>query len=114
MTSLQDKVVVITGASSGIGKALADEALKRGAKVAVCARHIEKLEQAFEAISADKILCFTADISAEKDCSDFIEYVISKWGRVDVLINNAGISMRAMFRDVQLSVIREVMDVNFF
>lgn len=114
MYSLRDKVVVITGASSGIGKALALEALERGGKVAVCARNIEKLTDSYKGISGDRILLVQADVSKEEDCKNFIETAHNKWGRVDVLINNAGISMRALFEDVQLSVIRELMDINFW
>jgi short-subunit dehydrogenase len=56
----------------------------------------------------------TADVGKEADCKDFIESIISKWGRVDVLLNNAGITMRALFEDADLSVIRELMDINFW
>ena len=110
--SLHNKVVVITGASSGIGKALADAALARGAKVAVCARNLVKLQELFG--QSEQLLCAKADVSKEDDCRDFIEKVIAKWGGVDVLINNAGISMRALFEDVDLAVIRELMDINFW
>ena len=100
MYSLSNKVVVITGGSSGIGKALTEAALARGAKVAVCARNLDKLTSQFEA--SDALLCMQADVSKETDCSAFINAVTSKWGGVDVLINNAGISMRALFEDVDL------------
>jgi short-subunit dehydrogenase len=112
MSSLSNKVIVITGASSGIGKALADAALRQNAMVAVCARNIEKLQQIFA--REDHIFCFKADVSREEDCKKFIYAVLEKWGRVDVLINNAGISMRALFEDADLSVIRELMDINFW
>lgn len=112
MFSLNDKVVVITGASSGIGKALALEALKRGAKVAVCARNIEKLTEIFG--HNERVLCVKVDVSNEIDCQLFIDTVLRHWGRVDVLLNNAGTSMRALFEDVELSVIRELMDINFW
>lgn len=114
MFSLKDKIVVITGASSGIGKALGETALLRGAKIAVCARNLEKLQAAFGNITSNNILYFQADVSKEADCCSFIEAVMKKWGRVDVLINNAGISMRALFEDADLSVIKELMDINFW
>lgn len=113
MYSLKDKVVVITGASSGIGKALGEAAANRGAKLAVCARNIEKLKEAFPVSSPD-VLLVQADVSVEADCQRFIEAAIAKWGRVDVLINNAGISMRALFEHADLSVIRQLMDINFW
>lgn len=114
MFSLKDKIVVITGASSGIGKALGETALLRGAKIAVCARNLEKLQDAFGNITSNNILYFQADVSKEADCRSFIEAVMKQWGRVDVLINNAGISMRALFEDTDLSVIKELMDINFW
>jgi NAD(P)-dependent dehydrogenase (short-subunit alcohol dehydrogenase family) len=110
--SLKNKVVVITGGSSGIGKALVEVALSRGAKVAVCARNLEKLLQLFP--PSDTLICLKADVSKEADCKALMDAVMQKWGGADVLINNAGISMRALFEDVDLAVIRELMDVNFW
>lgn len=112
MKSLADKVVVVTGGSSGIGKALAEIALSHGARVAVCGRSLGKLQATF-ATSPD-VLCVQADVSKEEDCNKFIGEVVAKWGRVDVLLNNAGISMRALFEDADLKVIRELMDINFW
>lgn len=110
--SLKDKIVVITGGSSGIGKALVLAALADGASVAVCARGADKLVAMFPA--SEKLMCLQADVSAEADCKAFIAAVTAKWGGTDVLINNAGISMRALFEDVELKVIKELMDVNFW
>jgi short-subunit dehydrogenase len=112
MGSLSNKVVVITGGSSGIGKALAEAALARGAKVAVCARNLAKLQSMFPA--SDNLLCCQVDVSKEGDCTAFTEAVTKKWGGVDVLLNNAGITMRALFEDADLDVIRELMDINFW
>lgn len=112
MSSLADKVVVITGGSSGIGKALAEIALARGAKVAVCGRNLVKLQESF--LASPAVFCVQADVSREEDCNRFISDVVAKWGRVDVLLNNAGISMRALFEDADLKVIRELMDINFW
>ncbi|MCB0698945.1 MAG: SDR family oxidoreductase [Chitinophagales bacterium] len=114
MYILKDKVVAITGASSGIGKALAYAALSRGAKVAVCARNIAKLEETFASVDKDRILMVQVDVSKEEDCKRFVDDTVQKWGGVDVLLNNAGISMRALFEEVELSVIKELMDINFW
>lgn len=114
MYSLKNKVVAITGASSGIGKSLALEALAEGAVVAVCARNKEKLSGVFEKFNDDRILLIQADVSREDDCERFIHETIGKFGTIDVLINNAGISMRALFEDVEISVIKELMNVNFY
>lgn len=110
--SFTDKVVVVTGASSGIGKAIAQEASKRGALVAVCARKIENLEAAF-GTNNNFLLC-AADVSKQEDCERFNNTIIAKWGRIDVLINNAGISMRALLKDAELGVLKELMDINFW
>lgn len=112
MHSLQNKIIVITGGSSGIGKALVEASLAKGAKVAVCARNADKLKQLFT--PCDNLLCLKADVSIEADCKAFIDAVVAKWQGIDVLINNAGISMRALFRDLDLKVLRELMDINFW
>ncbi len=108
-----DKVILITGGSSGIGKALVHEALARGARVAACGRSLLKLEAAFPGKN-DRLLLVAADVRLEEDCKAFVQASLVKWGRIDVLINNAGISMRALFDEAALSVIREVMDINFW
>jgi short-subunit dehydrogenase len=115
-SNLKNKVIAITGASSGIGKALALAALSRGARVAACARNPEKLQNAFmqNGQPADGLLLFPADVSKEEDCKRFMEAIISKWGTLDVLINNAGISMRALFAELDLKILKELMDVNFW
>ncbi len=112
MGSIEGKVIVITGASSGIGRALGLQALEQGAKLAVCARNLDKLKETFG--DSNEVLCFQADVSQEADCKSFISSVEGRWGQIDVLINNAGISMRALFEDVDLGVIRELMDINFW
>ena len=110
-SKFQNKVV-ITGGSSGIGKALVEVALASGAKVAVCARNMAKLEELFA--KSESLLCFKADVSIESDCKAFMEAVLQRWGTIDVLINNAGMSMRALFEDLDLAVLKELMDVNFW
>lgn len=111
---LKDKVIVITGASSGIGKALADIAVSSGAKVAVCARNPDKLQEAFAESNKATLLLFKADVAVEADCEAFVQAVIKEWGSIDILINNAGMSMRAMFDELDVKVLKELMDVNFW
>ncbi len=112
--SLKDKVVVITGASSGIGLAAAKTFAAEGSKLAVAARNIEKLNKLKEELSQNEIICIKTDVTVEEECQNLIEHTITKYGRIDILINNAGISMRAMFKDLDLSVIKNLMDVNFW
>ena len=114
LMSFQNKIIVITGASSGIGKALALGFLTQGAKVALCARNLDKLQEAFSDIDNNNLLLVAADVSQENDCKDFVQAVIEKWGGIDALINNAGISMRALFEEVELDVLRNLMDINFW
>ena len=102
--SLKDKVVVITGASSGIGLAAAKAFAAEGSKLAVAARNIEKLNKLKEELSQNDIICIKTDVTIEGECQNLIEQTIAKYGRIDILINNAGISMRAMFKDLDLSI----------
>jgi short-subunit dehydrogenase len=111
---LQNKIVVITGASSGIGKALAYQALAQGAYVAVCSRELEKLKNAFATQNSDNLLLYTADVAVEASCKQFIQAVVDKWGGIDLLINNAGISMRALFQEVDLKVLHQLMNINYW
>lgn len=113
----KNKVVVITGASSGIGKACAEEFAKRGATVVLAARQFVTLCE----ITADlekrfgiKALAVQTDVSLEADCRHLITQAVLTFGKVDMLINSAGISMRALFNDLDMSVIRKVMEVNFY
>lgn len=110
----KQKVIIITGASSGIGKALAVQALEQGAMVAVCARNLQKLEEVYRDFDQNSLLLVQADVSKKEDCSQFVAAVIEKWQRIDWLINNAGISMRALFAETELSVIESLMDINFW
>lgn len=111
---IENKVVVITGASSGIGKSLAELYVSKGWHLVLAARRIERLLE-FEKEHPDaKILSVKTDVSIEADCSNLIEKAIEEFGRIDVLINNAGISMRATFDQVELDVLQKLMDVNFW
>lgn len=115
--SFKNKVVIITGASSGIGKALAEELAKRGANVVLGARQyvtLCEITAELQAKYAIKALAVQCDVSKEEDCKELISQTITTFGKIDVLINNAGLSMRALFNDVDLSVLKNLMDVNFW
>ncbi len=111
---MRDKVVVITGASSGIGKALAEKYAVEGFKLVLAARRIERLVDLQERLNMVEVLAVKTDVSVEEDCKNLIEKAIEKFSRIDILINNAGISMRAAFEDVDTAVLRRVMDVNYW
>ena len=107
--------IIVTGASSGIGLAAVKEFAKNGCKVVLAARNFEKLEEIKnEFTNADNLFCVKTDVTKEDDCKNLIAQTISKFGKIDILVNNAGISMRAMFNDLNLDVIRQLMDVNFW
>lgn len=109
------KVVIITGASSGIGLATARQFAKLHAKIVLAARSEDKLVLIQKELSelTDVIYCKT-DVSIESECKNLIETTLSTFGKIDILINNAGISMRALFIDLDLIVIKRLMDVNFW
>ncbi len=110
------KTVVVTGASSGIGMALALELGDLGANVAIGARNSDKLKELAEVIESkgSQVAWCVADVSKEEDCRQLIETAAARFGGIDVLICNAGISMRALLDDVDPSVLHRLMDVNFW
>lgn len=112
----KDKVMIITGASSGIGLASVRLFASYGAKLVMAARSIDKLEAIAKELGNDPehVICVKTDVSVEEDCRNLIEKAVSHYGRIDFLINNAGLSMRASFKEVELSVIRRLMEVNFW
>lgn len=113
---MKDKVVIITGGSSGIGKALAFQFGLQGSKLLITGRRKELLQQAESELKAKGIVVntFAGDVSIERDNELMVETAIRLYGRIDVLVNNAGISMRALFEDLDLEVFKKVMEVNFF
>lgn len=113
----KDKVILITGASSGIGLASARMFAQSGARLALAARSVDRLDALALELKekyGTESLCVKTDVTVEDDCRNFVESAYSRFGRIDVLVNNAGLSMRAMFKDLELDVIRRLMDVNFW
>lgn len=111
-----NKVVVITGATSGIGEACAAVFGAAGAKLVITGRNAQKLEATAAKLQAMNltVLPLLADAGSEADNKRMAEEAIARFGRIDILINNAGISMRALFQDLDLEVFRKVMDTNFW
>ena len=111
-----NKVVVITGATSGIGEACAAVFGAAGAQLVITGRNAQKLEATAAKLQAMNltVLPLLADAGSEADNKRMAEEAIARFGRIDILINNAGISMRALFQDLDLEVFRKVMDTNFW
>lgn len=114
--SLNGKIIVVTGASSGIGEAMARLYSKMGAKVVLGARNEKKLALLTQIIENEggKATYVATDVTKEEECKRLIAKAVDTFGGVDVLICNAGISMRASFDEVEMSVLHRVMDVNFW
>lgn len=114
-TFYSNKVVAITGGTDGIGKAIIESLLPHGAFIATCGRNQQKLDTLLNSnqLFQSQLLGVKADISIEQECKFFIEETIKRFGKIDILINNAGISMRALFENADPNVIKRVMDINF-
>lgn len=113
---MKNKVIVITGGSSGIGKALAEKFGREGGRILITGRDPAELEKAVTELQKKGITVagFRADVSQEEDNRKMADEAVRLYGTIDVLVNNAGISMRALFSEVDLAVIKKVMDINFF
>lgn len=113
---MKDKVVIITGGSSGIGKALAAVFGARGSRILITGRNQQELDKTVDELSTMgiSILALRADVRVEEDNRRMAEEAINRFGTIDVLINNAGISMRALFEETDVDVIKEIMSTNFF
>jgi NAD(P)-dependent dehydrogenase (short-subunit alcohol dehydrogenase family) len=116
MKNFTNKTVIVTGASSGIGEALAREFAARGARVVLGARSIQKLQLIAGEIrdrGGEAVYC-AVDVTQPEECRELIDTAVREFGGVDVLVCNAGLSMRALFDDVDLDVLHRLMDVNFW
>jgi len=116
MKNLKDKVAVITGASSGIGLALAREFARRGAKMVMGARSEDRLRDQAEALALEgaQVAWLAMDVTRPEECRRLVELAAERFGGIDILVCNAGISMRALFDEVDLEVLHRLMDVNFW
>ena len=100
---LKNKVILITGGSDGLGYASAELLSSEGANVVVCARRGDYLNEKAKIISKktkNDVLPIQADVSKADDCNRLVEETISKFKKIDVLVNNAGASAAALFEDV--------------
>jgi short-subunit dehydrogenase len=113
----KNKVIIITGASSGIGKSCAEEFARRGANVVLAARQFVTLCEITAGLEQKygiKALAVQTDVTKEDECAHLIKQAVLTFGKLDILVNSAGISMRSLFIEMDMSVIRTVMEVNFY
>jgi len=112
----QNKVIVITGAAGGMGRALCRRFGRAGAKIALLDLHRETLEAFARELNQTGIqtLAMPCDVTDEPACENAMQNIITNLGGIDVLINNAGITQRSAFEKTQTTVFRKVMEVNFF
>jgi len=111
---IKDKVAIITGASSGIGLATALALSKAGAKVAIGARRVDKLEALAKKISDDggEVFYQKLDVTQKLECDNFAKAVLEKWGSIDILVNNAGLMPLSFFKSLKIDEWDRMIDVN--
>jgi NAD(P)-dependent dehydrogenase (short-subunit alcohol dehydrogenase family) len=110
----KDKVVIITGSSQGIGKRLAEDFGHRGSRIVLNGRDLDKLSKTYAELKSEgyHVSHCVGDISDYEDCKRLVEHSISKYGQIDVLVNNAGICSKANFKDMKPEVFKRIVDVN--
>jgi len=116
MQETDNRVIAITGASAGIGQELAMQLSRQGTRLVLAARSETALEQtrARCAAAGAEVACVPTDVSRVEDCQRFVEVAIDQFGRLDVLVNNAGISMYAPFEQISdLAVFARLVEVNY-
>ena len=115
MSTFKDKVVWITGASSGIGEALAYQSAKAGAKLVLSSRRENELNRvkANCNLPHENILVVPLDLAEHDKMDQKVEQVIAHFGRIDVLVNNGGISQRSLVIDTDISVYKKLVDVDY-
>jgi len=115
---VKEKVIIITGASSGIGMELAFNYSRQGAKLSLVARREKELKEVADQcykLGASEVLIIVADVSIQEDCRDLVQKTVIKFERIDGLLLNAGISMGEFFEDVKdLSSFVKIMEVNYY
>jgi NADP-dependent 3-hydroxy acid dehydrogenase YdfG len=115
---LENKVAIVTGASSGIGHATSLALLKAGVRVAVGARRIDRLQELEKKIINEKdnerqeIFIQKLDVTSKSDCDSFVDAAVRKWGKVDILINNAGLMPLSYFKSRKVEEWEQMIDVN--
>jgi short-subunit dehydrogenase len=113
---LRGRRILITGASGGIGRCLAEQAFRAGARVALTARSADRLAEVVRGLAAPgaEVVAVPADVTSETDRHHLLRAVVERFDGLDVLINNAGVGSWGHFADCSEAILRQVMEVNFF
>lgn len=113
---VEGKVIIVTGASSGIGRACAAEFVSHGARVTLASRNAVALNELQQTVDAggERTLVVATDVTDSEACRRMVDATLERFGQIDILMCNAGVSMRADFVDVDLSVMHRLMDVNYW
>lgn len=115
MIDWKDKIVWVTGASSGIGAEIAKQVAERGAKVILSARSEDKLKEVQQGLSnAEAHLILPLNLSESSNFEALVDQVLAKYKRIDVLVNNGGLSQRSEVHETPIEVDRRIMEVNYF
>ncbi len=117
MVIFQEKVIVVTGASEGIGRALCLALAAQKPRLVLAARNKNRLNQLKGEVESEgaKAVVVPTDVSEEKACKNLIERTITEWGQIDVLVNNAGMTMWTTLEDMKdTSIIEQLMRINYF
>jgi NADP-dependent 3-hydroxy acid dehydrogenase YdfG len=111
---IKDKVAIITGASSGIGRATALALSKAGAKIAIGARRTDRLEEIENQIkqSGGEVFSQKLDVTKKSECDSFVNAVLQKWSSVDILVNNAGLMPLSFVKNLKIDEWDQMIDVN--
>ncbi|WP_426416004.1 SDR family oxidoreductase [Aestuariirhabdus sp. LZHN29] len=112
MYQLADRVVLVTGASGGLGKALCGQLLGRGARVAAVDVDTRALELLAGELGQDRLKTYPLDITRRSACVEVVEQVVAEWDAIDIVINNAGVTHFSRFDDSDLEVLKRVIDIN--
>jgi NAD(P)-dependent dehydrogenase (short-subunit alcohol dehydrogenase family) len=113
LTDFQDRVALVTGASSGIGAQLARDLVARGARVALVARRAERLEQLAAELRPSRALAVACDVASRPAVEAAVARVLDHWGRLDLLVNNAGLARHALFKDEDPDTFVRLMEINY-
>lgn len=112
---MQDRVAIVTGGSKGLGKAMAAGLASAGVKVALVSRNLAEAEAAAEEIACDhhvESMALEADVTDQPAIEQLVDTVVERWGRIDILINNAGINIRGPIDELSLEEFRRVQQIN--